>query len=175
MYLHLEQSHNIGNVAKVEYQSKCQVFKCPYCEESINGSNLSRHKNNCKYFYKFTRKTLTGYECTICSSKLSNRSILHAHLEEIHKISKSEDGPTMRKCKFCLETIELTSIKEHRHNCKNFYQFMRKTPKTYECKFCSTKLTKREEQNRRMLTPSTNGYSAASTLPSLLPLPSSFT
>ena len=113
------------------------VKKCAYCEEAIEGK-LQRHQKSCKYFYKFTRKSPTGYECMLCYFSCSMRSNLYIHLEETHKISKTHKNAFQAiECNFCKELITLSTIIKHVTDCKYYHQFMKKTSDGYECTFCS--------------------------------------
>ena len=96
------------------------VRKCAYCDEAIEGK-LQRHQKSCKYFYKFTRKNSTGYECLLCYFSCSTRSNLYIHLEETHKISKSHKNAFQAiECNFCKELITLSTIIKHVTDCKYF-------------------------------------------------------
>ena len=124
------------------FNCNSSMTKCSYCDEVIK-TNITRHKRSCKHFYKFVRKALSGYECTICNSNHSKRGGLYVHLQEKHNFSKPQDARDVAKCRFCQEMININVLSKHMNICKYFYQFMKKTSSGYECNFCSITQTKR--------------------------------
>ena len=120
LYIHLQDKHKISKP-----QDAADVTKCSFCQEMMNLNVISKHRNICKYFYQFMKKTSSGYECTFCSNNIIGRSQMYLHLERKHNIS---NGSSMKKmtskqekvvCELCKKFISKANVLRHQKlKCK---------------------------------------------------------
>ena len=74
--------------------------ECENCRELIPVLVMPRHLKSCKVYSEFLKKSLHGYECTLCSNILRDRGNMHRHLKKTHGIIDDSEKKLEKKEEF---------------------------------------------------------------------------